>query len=261
MIYLIICVISFLVAILTLFSGFGVTTLLLPTFSLFFSIEVAIAAIAVVHLINNIIKFFLVGRMANLAVTLKFAIPAAITAALGAWLLTKMSAIPLVSYQIGTHEFHIELLKLSIGLLLGVFALFELIPRFSKIGLKPKFIPLGGAISGFFGGLSGLQGALRSMFLLKAGLSKNEFVGTTVASSIIVDISRITVYGTSVLGGHLEELKSQTLSKLVIAATIAACMGSILGTRILKKVTFKTVQVIVGVLLLIVAFGLSVGIL
>ncbi len=260
MIYIVISTISFLVAILTLFSGFGVTTLLLPTFSLFFPIEIAIAATAVVHLINNIFKLFLIGRMANLSITLKFAIPAAITAALGAWLLTKMGTIRLASYQIVGHEFHIELIKMTIGILIGIFALFELIPKFSKIGIKPKFILLGGAISGFFGGLSGLQGALRSMFLLKAGLNKNEFVGTTVASAIIVDVSRITVYGLSILGGHLEELKSQNLLQLVIIATIASCAGSIIGTRILKKITFKTVQIIVGALLLIIAALLTAGI-
>lgn len=261
MIYFIICTISFLVAMLTLFSGFGVTTLLLPTFSIFFSIEVAIAATAVVHLINNIFKLFLVGRHANLWITLKFAIPAAITAALGAWLLTKMSSIRLASYQIFDHEFHIELIKMTIGILIGIFALFELIPRFSKIGIKPKFIPLGGAISGFFGGLSGLQGALRSMFLIKSGLNKNEFVGTTVASSVIVDVSRITVYGLGILGGHLEELKNQNLFKLVLTATIAACAGSVIGTRLLKKITLKTVQIIVATLLLIVALGFIAGIL
>lgn len=86
--YLVICLVSFLAAILTLFSGFGLGTLLLPAFALFFPIQIAVTATAVVHLANNLFKFFLVGRMADMQITLKFAIPAAITAALGAWVLT-----------------------------------------------------------------------------------------------------------------------------------------------------------------------------
>lgn len=251
--------ISLLVAILTLFSGFGLSTLLLPIFSIFFSIEIAIAATAIVHLVNNIFKFFLVGRMANLTITMKFAIPAAITAALGAWLLTQISGIRIASYQILGHVFYIELIKMVVGILIGIFVLLELVPKFSNMGLKASYIPLGGAISGFFGGLSGLQGALRSMFLLKAGLNKNEFIGTTVVSAIIVDLSRLVVYGFGIFSSHLQELKNQNLFGLVTAATISACVGSIIGTRVLKKITLKMVETIVGILLFMVAICLTIG--
>ncbi|MGE3758003.1 MAG: TSUP family transporter, partial [Pseudobdellovibrionaceae bacterium] len=182
MIYLIICLTSFLVSTLTLFSGFGLGTLLLPTFSIFFSIEVAVAGTAMVHLANNIFKFFLVGRKADLTTTLKFTIPAAITAALGAWLLSQMGRLQsIATYNLFSHEFQIEPIKMTIGVLIAGFSLFEFIPSLQKINVPAKYIPVGGAISGFFGGLSGLQGALRSMFLLRANLSKDQFVGTTVA--------------------------------------------------------------------------------
>jgi len=42
--YIIICTVSLLVSTLTLFSGFGLGTLLLPAFSLFFPIQVAVGA-------------------------------------------------------------------------------------------------------------------------------------------------------------------------------------------------------------------------
>ena len=260
--YIVICLISFLVAILTLFSGFGLGTLLLPAFSIFFPIEIAVAATALVHLANNIFKLFLVGRMANLQITLKFAIPAAIMAALGAWVLTQIGILPnLATYSLLGHIFHIEPIKLTIGILIATFSLFELIPSFQKVSFPVKYIPLGGAISGFFGGLSGLQGALRSMFLIRAGLNKNEFVGTTVVSSIIVDLSRLIVYGFAIFGRHLEELKVSGVLGLVAAAIGAAFLGSVLGTKLLKKVTLKTIQVIVGILLFAVAIGLIGGLL
>lgn len=260
MIYFIICLTSFLVSTLTLFSGFGLGTLLLPTFSIFFSIEVAVAATALVHLANNIFKFFLVGRKADLKTTLKFTIPAAITAALGAWLLSQMGRLPsIATYNLFGHEFQIEPIKMTIGVLIAGFSIFEFIPSLQKINVPAKYIPVGGAISGFFGGLSGLQGALRSMFLLRANLSKDQFVGTTVASAIIVDLSRLAVYGFTIFGRHLEELKSQGVLNLVAAAGIAAFAGSILGTKLLKKTTLVTVQKVVGFLLFAVALGLIGG--
>jgi hypothetical protein len=63
--FLIICAIAFTVSGSTLFSGFGLETLLMPAFALFFPIEEAVAATAIVHLANNIFKVGLVGKKAD----------------------------------------------------------------------------------------------------------------------------------------------------------------------------------------------------
>jgi len=49
-----------------------------------------------------------------------------------------------------------------------------------KMAISPVWLPLGGVVSGFFGGLSGNQGAFRSAFLLGAGLGKDAFIATGV---------------------------------------------------------------------------------
>jgi len=85
--YLIICVIAIVVSGVTLFSGFGLGTVLMPAFALFFPLPVAIAATAIVHLANNLFKVALVGRKADWPVVLRFSIPAAIAALVGASLL------------------------------------------------------------------------------------------------------------------------------------------------------------------------------
>lgn len=69
---------------LTLFSGFGLGTLLMPVFALFFPVEVAVAATAVVHGANNILKIGLVGKNADRALILRFGLPAIIAAFAGA---------------------------------------------------------------------------------------------------------------------------------------------------------------------------------
>ncbi len=79
---------------LTLFSGFGLGTILMPVFALFFQLPLAIAATAVVHFANNLFKFGLMARQADWPVVAKFSVPAAITAILGAASLTLFDRLP-----------------------------------------------------------------------------------------------------------------------------------------------------------------------
>ena len=100
--YLIICAVALCVSTLTLFSGFGLGTVLMPAFALFFPVEVAVAATAIVHLTNNIFKVALVGRKADFGIVLKFALPAAVAAMPGALLLNYMATVqPIVEYVLG----------------------------------------------------------------------------------------------------------------------------------------------------------------
>ncbi|MEQ3690641.1 MAG: sulfite exporter TauE/SafE family protein, partial [Flavobacterium sp.] len=63
--YFIICIVSLLGSGLTLFSGFGLGTILLPVFALFFPVEIAITLTAIVHFLNNIFKLVLLGKYAD----------------------------------------------------------------------------------------------------------------------------------------------------------------------------------------------------
>ena len=73
-----------------------------------------------------------------------------------------------------------EPLKAVVGVLILVFVALESHPQISRWALPPRLLPLGGVVSGFFGGLSGHQDALRSLFLLKAGLDKTAFIATGI---------------------------------------------------------------------------------
>ncbi|GAB3198614.1 putative membrane protein YfcA [Pontibacter aydingkolensis] len=89
--YLLICITSFIASGLTFFSGFGLGTLLVPVFALFFPIDIAIALTAVVHFLNNLFKLTLIGRHAQLPVVLKFGLPSMVAAFAGAGLLVLIS--------------------------------------------------------------------------------------------------------------------------------------------------------------------------
>ncbi len=256
--YVIVCTAALFSSGLTLFSGFGLGTILMPVLAVFFPVPVAIGATAVVHLANNLFKIFLVGRFVNKNVLIRFGVPAVIAALLGAFLLNTVSAFPAIaSYQLGGRLHEITLVKLAIGLLIVIFSCLELAPGFQKITIDQKYMPIGGMLSGFFGGLSGNQGALRSMFLIKAGIGKEEFIGTNVVLAVIVDVARLFVYGVGFYAIHFKVLSDT--GPLVLAAAIAAFIGAYLGKELLKKVTLRAIQVLVGVLLVLLGLGLGTG--
>jgi hypothetical protein len=247
---------AFFTAILTFFSGFGLGTILTPVFVLFFSVDLAIALTGVVHFFNNVFKLILVGKKANKKVILRFGIPAVLAALAGAWLLLNITELePLFSYQLAEKSFMVTPVKFIISIVLIFFSVIEFMPFIKKLEFGMNKLPFGGFLSGFFGGLSGHQGALRSAFLIKAGLSKEAYIGTSVVIACFIDFTRLSVYaarfGQSGLGDNLT---------LVICATLSAITGAYIGNKLLKKITLKFLQKLVAILLVLISIALGAGI-
>jgi hypothetical protein len=256
---LVISVVAFVTSGVTLFSGFGLGTVLMPTFALFFPVPIAIAATAVVHLANNAFKLVLVGRHANWIVVGRFGAPAAVAALAGASVLSLFASLPtLGTYRLGGRQFHVTVVKAVIGVLIIVFAWLEVSRRFERFTVSARHLVLGGVLSGFFGGLSGNQGAFRSAFLIQAGLGKQAFVGTNVVSAVIVDTVRLVVYGLSFFTQRVLELPGDIMG-VVAAAIGCAFLGAWVGTRVLEQVTLRAVRVAVATMLILVGISLLTG--
>jgi len=256
---LVVALVAFFASGLTLFSGFGLGTILMPAFALMMPVEVAIAATAVVHLANNLFKLVLVGRQADGRVLLRFAVPAALAAVVGASLLVRLSGLPTVAVWQGLGgTYQIEALPLAIGLLIVMFALLELSPAFGRVQFPARYLPLGGVISGFFGGLSGNQGAFRTAFLIKAGLPKEAFIATGVVAAVIVDATRLGIYGLSHLTRNFAQV-TPAVWTIVAVAILSAFLGAFVGSRVLKKITLRAVQIVVAVTMIALGSGLALG--
>ncbi|MEN6455164.1 MAG: sulfite exporter TauE/SafE family protein [Prolixibacteraceae bacterium] len=252
---LVIATAAFLTAILTFFSGFGLGTILMPVFALFFPVDVAIALTGVVHFTNNLFKMALVGKKADKAVLLRFGIPAVLASFAGAWLLLKLTGLPaLFRYELWGKEIEITPLKLIIAALLMIFSLAEVLHSVQQLQFKRNKLILGGALSGFFGGLAGIQGALRSAFLIKSGLSKETYIATGVIIASLVDITRLSVYASRFKASNLHENMN-----LIVFATLAAMAGALLGSLLLKKITLRFIQTLVTVMLVLVSLALGSG--
>jgi len=255
--YLIVCTMAFAASALTFFSGFGLGTLLLPAFALFFAVEQAVALTAVVHFLNGVFKLVLVWRHVAWPVVLRFGLPALVAAFAGASLLVWLADVkPILTYSAFGRPVAVAPAKLTVGVLLLCFACAELLPSVRAIAFPRRWLPLGGLLSGFFGGLAGMQGALRSAFLIKAGLSKEAYVATSAAIAFLIDLSRLAVYSTLILAGQ-----ASFEFALLTAAVLSALAGSLLGNRFLPEATIGGLRVVVSAMLFIVALGLVSGLL
>ncbi len=255
--YIVVCGVALLASGLTFFSGFGLGTLLLPAFALFVPVDRAIVLTAIVHFLNGLFKLALVGRQADRRVVVRFGLPAVVAAFVGAWVLLWLTGLGvLFDYTLFGRRFEVTPVKLVVGVLLLVFAAVEGLPRVRDVEFDPRYLPLGGAVSGFFGGLSGMQGALRSAFLVRAGLSKEAFIGTGVVVACLVDVSRLALYSGPILAGA-----ANLDYGLLTAAVLTAWLGSVLGNRYLKKITMRGIQRVVAFMLVAVAVGLIAGLL
>lgn len=251
--YFTIGIVALLASLLTFFSGFGLGTLLMPVFAVFFPLDIAIALTAVVHLLNNVFKLFITGRHFDKEIILKFGLIAIVGSIAGAWLLESVGDKTIMEYSLNGKVYHVMLVKLIIGVLMIWFSLTEIIPKMN-FEFDKKYLPVGGLFSGFFGGLSGHQGALRSMFLVKCNLTKEGFIATGVFIACMIDISRLSVYST--------HFKSSTLNEnsgIILTAVLCAFTGAFAGQRLLKKVTVGILQKLVSVFIILFAVALAAG--
>ncbi|KAB2814181.1 sulfite exporter TauE/SafE family protein [Phaeocystidibacter luteus] len=251
---ILVCVVAFGASWLTLISGFGLGTLLLPAFILFFDPIEAVMMTAIVHLLNNIFKFSLLFKSINGKVLLWFGVPGIAGALLGSNLATSLDESIAYTSKFGGSYSEVTWFSVAVGILMILFALQELLFGRFSFKTKPAVLLPGGVVSGFFGGLTGHQGALRSMFLLKSGLTSLGYVATGTAIALLIDLTRIPVYlssmDTAVLTNVWQELTFATLS---------AFIGAYIGKRMMKKVTFRAVQWVVGILMILIGLALIFG--
>lgn len=243
------------VSTLTLFSGFGLGTLLLPAFALFLPGAAAVAATAVVHLASNLFKGSLLHRTVDWPLVARFGVPAIIAALPGALLLDALSGMaPVHTWTFRGENVMVTPLSVCLGGMILLFSVIELADLDRWLRLPKEFLPLGGVLSGFFGGLSGHQGALRAVFLAPLGLTAAAFAATQALIAIGVDAVRLLVYGTADIGGL-----NAAAAPLIGAGIAGAIAGALLGRRLLPKMTITIVRRITGALLLVTGAGLATG--
>lgn len=176
----------FYIAFLTLFasmvgttSGFGTSTIMIPVLVMFFPPLEAILLVAIIHWFVNLWKVILFHKGFNLKLVALFGIAGLIASYIGA------------SFSL---EANSKILLRFLGVFLVSYAVFLLFQAKFKVKSTNKAAIAGGALSGFFAGLFGIGGAIRSMFLSVFDLPKAVYIATAGAIDLIVDLTRISAY-------------------------------------------------------------------
>jgi uncharacterized membrane protein YfcA len=232
----------FLGALATFFTGFGLNTILVPVFMIFWDTPLAVLMAGIVHLCNNILKVALTARSINWHLFRNFGIPAILFAFLGAFLLNKLNEVTTLK------------LRPIFGAILMFFALLE----FFKWKLPfqgPWAMRFGGVLSGFFGGFSGHQGALRALFLSKLKIEPLVFVATTAIISLLVDLTRVSVYFS---GSWFWNYYPTSIMFISVPSALA---GTLVGRKYIQKINHAKMSTIVGVALFAMGLAMLLGLL
>ncbi|MDA7740367.1 TSUP family transporter [Euryarchaeota archaeon] len=223
---------TFFAAALTVPAGFGLATMITPIVFLWLEPHEAVAVVGIVHGSHNAWKLKVLRSSVDYSAVRRYGWAMVVGALIGAALNTAVEADPLL---------------LIVGVALVVLPLLSISERWTNVRLPDAEDRIGGFGSGFFGGLTGHQGALRAMFLQKRLPNKTEYAATAAVLALVVDVTRVPVYVA------LEGWQILDAGWLILGLVLAAIWGVHLGKRWLKKWKSDTIRN--GILVAIVASG------
>jgi len=198
-------------------TGFGTSTILIPILLLYLPLPETLLVVGVIHLSGDIWKMILFRKGFDWKLVLTFGITGIITSYIGAMIVFSASQ---------------DILLRILGGFMLAYVIFLLFKPGFKIPKKNMTAITGGGLSGFFAGIFGVGGAIRTLFLSAFDLPKAVFIATTGAIAFLIDSTRITTY--LVNGVRLDDL--------FLWGFLAFIPASFAGTALAKKVVDKIPQ-------------------
>lgn len=214
-------------------SGFGIASLLTPLLALQAGTKTAVAAVSIPHLIGTGIRFWRLRASLDRTVLWRFGLMSAAGGLAGALL------------NAGTPS---PALTVVLALLLMFAGGAQLTGQAQRWQFHGSVAWVAGAASGFFGGLVGNQGGIRSAALLGFNLPKERFVATATAIALLVDAARMPVYVV------VQHAQVTAIWPLVLLATAGVVAGTLAGERVLHDVSERRFKQVVGAIILLLGF-------
>lgn len=211
-------------------SGFGTATIMTPILLIFMSPIETIFFVAIIHLFGDIWRIIFFRKSINWKWFLTFGIPGIIASYFGASLSLKLDP---------------NLLIKILGTFLFVYSLFLFIKPKFKLPATTSVGALGGALSGFFAGITGIGGTTRGAFLALFDLSKAMYIATAGAIGIVVDSTRIITYVAN--GTKLEQFLFYGLILFIPASLV----GAAIGKNINDKIPQEKFRLVIAIFLLL----------
>jgi uncharacterized membrane protein YfcA len=211
---------------------------LTPAIAAMTGAKVAVAAVSIPHVVGTAIRFVRFRRDVDWRIVRSFGFTSAAGGLTGALLNTWATS---------------RALELVFGSLLIVAGASQVTGYAERWHLHGTLAWLGGALSGFFGGLVGNQGGIRTAAMLGFNVDKRQFVATTTAVALLIDLARVPIYIT------VETAALRQLWQMISIATLGVVIGTLFGEKLLARVPEQRFHVVVGVLLLLLGISFLIG--
>jgi uncharacterized membrane protein YfcA len=211
-------------------AGFGIGSLLTPVIAMATDAGLAVAAVSIPHAIGTTIRFCRFRRAVDWTIVRSFGVTSTAGGLSGALLNAYSSS---------------RALEIVFGALLVLAGASQVTGFARRWRLRGTLAWIGGALSGFFGGLVGNQGGIRTAAMLGFEVDKRRFVATTTAVALLIDAARVPVY---------VSLEPRALAGLwlpISIATAGVILGTLFGEKVLARVPEHLFRTVVGTLLLL----------
>ena len=213
-------------------AGFGIGSLMTPLLAFVVGMKLAVAIVSIPHLVGTALRFWLLREPVDRRVLLRFGLTSAAGGLLGAYLHSVLHSPPLT---------------IVLAVLLAFAGFSGLTGLADRMRFGPRTAFAAGAASGLLGGLVGNQGGIRAAAMLGLGVRKEAFVATSTAIALMVDAARMPVYAFTVGDAVVQQWR------IVLLGTAAVVVGTVLGRRLLERLSERIFRKAVSVLLLALA--------
>jgi uncharacterized protein len=208
---------------------------MMPILLMFFPFAPTLLLVSIIHWFGNIWKITLFREGVRWRLILFFGVPGVLFTFLGARLVFSISEI-LLSQILG-------------GFIITyvVFLFFNPTFTFKQSVLTAT---VGGALSGFFAGIFGVGGAVRSVFISAFNLPKTVYIATAGVIGLVVDSARLTTY---IFGGTT--LQNNLLWGMFLFIPVSF-IGAHFAKRIVSRIPQKQFRLVITVFLLLAGIKL-----
>ncbi len=219
-------------------AGFGIGSILTPTFATQVGTKLAVAAVSIPHLCGTVLRLWPIRQHIDRRVLASFGIASAAGGLAGALLHARLQS-PILSYVL--------------GVLLVFASVMELTGANKRMRFSGVLSWIAGAASGLFGGLVGNQGGIRSAAMLAFDIRKEAFVATATAIALLVDGARMPVYVVT------EAHDIAQVWPAVVAMTVGVLAGTAIGWLFLKRIPDRIFRKVVAVIILALGIAMLSG--
>lgn len=228
-------IVGFLAGMTASVAGFGIGSFLIPLVSTQTGTKAAIALMSLPHFLGTSVRFWLLKSKVNRRILIRFGILSATGGLVGALI----------------HVFFVsnilQIVFSSMLILAGILGVLQISERLRLGKLSASVV---GFASGFFGGLVGEQGGIRSVALLSFDIEKEAFIATATATGLIIDIVRMPVYFITGFGQVSQFLL------IIVLSSMGVIGGTLAGNSILKRIPQELFKRLVSFLILLLGIFL-----